>query len=790
VKVRLFCILFMSSACLAQQGQWTELRKDIAGARPGSAVRYASQAKSFFLWGFMNADPNLLQENPLMTVPEYDVVAFDPEEGRWRNHLPAHMENDWSRRLPLAYVPRTYSGITTGSERTLMRSMTDEEEAAPRPDLNIVFDQVTYNSAANSLFYFTGGLTAAYDVARRRWSDLAPDGSPPPVLGGSLAYDPVRNEVILFGGGHVAERTPDGRIVGHTGTWVYRTRENDWRELPLSNQPPPRMNSRLVCDTQNDQLVLFGGDGQSHYLGDTWVFDLKSRRWRQSGAAGGPAPRAGHFTVYDPVTGWIIIGGGYNLVDLTDMWAYDPATDHWQKLKGEVPTGFYLSADIAPDKRLIVLVTSTKTPGDETACNILYPVRTTYGYRIEGSIAATSATGLQSHAPIPKRRKGVEPAQSAGRSGPDSSPPINQWVMLNRGGSAAPTRTWGSATFDTSRGEILYWGGGHCGYEGNDVDAFNVALDSWHDGTNPEYPERLWNHGVRLAGVTFQGGPWTDHGRRIYAYDPVQRKMIMARPIRLTTGYEPEWLKSYPGRPRAASDALVFPPSSYVKYATWAYDPDTGSWGLLGPAPAGLDTLVSTPLGVMGVTVDWPARLNDAGYLLPWNPSLKPIDNGIYLLRGSAWERLDKGRPSPQNLYEMTSLAFDSTRRQVILHGAGTRRDELWTFDLKTARWKNMQPGISVPRGAPPPQCMREAVYIPGEDVFLTFGDALWAYKVGDNLWEKTDIPAPAGASGQNRAMVYDPQRDLVLLVLGTGGDTGTASVYALRFRSRSRAAQ
>jgi hypothetical protein len=350
----------MSSTCLAQTGQWTELRKDLTGARPGSSVRYASQAKSFFLWGFMNADPDLLQEHPLMAVPEYDMVAFDPEQGEWRNHLPPQVQSAWSVRLPLAYVPRTYAGITTGSERTLMRSMTQEIEAVPRPDLNVVFDQATYNSNANSLFYFTGGLTAAYDIAKRRWSDLAPAVSPPPVLGGSLAYDPVSDEVILFGGGHVAERTRDGKLVGFTGTWVYRVKNNDWIELSLDSQPPPRMSSRMVCDTRSRQLVLFGGDGQSRYLADTWIFDLKARRWRQSAAPGGPAPRAGHFTVYDPVTGWIIIGGGHNRADLTDMWAYDPATDRWTRLRGEVPTGFYLSADMAPDKRLILLVTSTE----------------------------------------------------------------------------------------------------------------------------------------------------------------------------------------------------------------------------------------------------------------------------------------------------------------------------------------------------------------------------------------------------------------------------------------------
>jgi hypothetical protein len=384
------------------------------------------------------------------------------------------------------------------------------------------------------------------------------------VLGGSLAYDPLHDEIILFGGGHVAERGPDGQVAGHTGTWVYRPKANDWRELPLRNQPPPRMNSRMVCDTKNGQLVLFGGDGQNRYLADTWIFDLKTHQWRQSGAPGGPEPRAGHFAVYDPNTGWTIIGGGYNRDDLTDMWAYDPLTDRWKRLKGEVPTGFYLTADIAPEKRLIVLVTSTRTPGDRTACNILYPVRTTYGYRIDKEIVAHSDIGVQPHEPMLKRQKAVAAAPSPGRKEPPDAVPVNQWVMLNRGGRAAPTRTWGSATFDTGRGEILYWGGGHCGYEGNDVDAFNVALDAWHNGSDPEYPERLWNHGVRLAGVTFKGGPWTDHGRKTYAYDPVHQKMIMVRSIRLTTGYEPEWLRSFPGKPWAAPDALVFPPSSYV----------------------------------------------------------------------------------------------------------------------------------------------------------------------------------------------------------------------------------
>ncbi|MBI3697326.1 MAG: hypothetical protein HY238_21125, partial [Acidobacteria bacterium] len=213
----------------------------------------------------------------------------------------------------------------------------------------------------------------------------------------------------------------------------------------------------------------------------------------------------------------------------------------------------------------------------------------------------------------------------------------------------------------------------------------------------------------------------------------------------------------------------------------------------LGDAPVGVDTLVSTRHGVVGVRVDWPAQLNDAGYLLPFNPSSRK-DTPIYLL-DKTWKRLDdESQPGPQNLYEMTSLAYDSKRDQVILHGGGARRDEIWTFDMAKKRWEEKRPTGQAPT------CTREAVYILREDVFLTYGPspedptvpALHAWHVGANTWRRVSVPpmteieSPRRAS-QNRAMVYDAERDLVLLVLGTGGDAGKAYVYAMRYRNASR---
>ena len=82
-----------------------------------------------------------------------------------------------------------------------------------------------------------------------------------------------------------------------------------------------------------------------------------------------------------------------------------------------------------------------------------------------------------------------------------------------------------------------------------------------------------------------------------------------------------------------AADAQVKPATSYVQYVTWSLDPDTGQWEILGPAPLRVDTLVTTRHGVMGLNVDWPTRLNDAGHLLPWGPDQPAEDKAAVPLR-------------------------------------------------------------------------------------------------------------------------------------------------------------
>src|SRR6185295_4478362 len=51
----------------------------------------------------------------------------------------------------------------------------------------------------------------------------------PPLLWGSMCYDPVNKKVLLFGGGNVLTER------GDPGTWTYDPASNTWTELKFKN---------------------------------------------------------------------------------------------------------------------------------------------------------------------------------------------------------------------------------------------------------------------------------------------------------------------------------------------------------------------------------------------------------------------------------------------------------------------------------------------------------------------------------------------------------------------------
>jgi hypothetical protein len=116
--------------------------------------------------------------------------------------------------------------------------------------------------------------------------------------------------------------TPTDAVVAQRG----------WSQVMAANNgPPARYDHSAVFDPVRQQLVIFGGR-DTETFGDTWIFDRATRMWRAVDAAG-PAPRFGHGAVYDAAHRRMLIVMGQGADFFNDVWAFDLDQETWTELK-------------------------------------------------------------------------------------------------------------------------------------------------------------------------------------------------------------------------------------------------------------------------------------------------------------------------------------------------------------------------------------------------------------------------------------------------------------------------
>ncbi len=183
-----------------------------------------------------------------------------------------------------------------------------------------------YDPLRDRLVVFAGGNftndTFALSLATSPavWTTLQPGGPLPPRRSYAMAaYDPVRDRMLVMGGGYFA---------AYGDLWALDLQgDGTWSEIvPTGERPSPRGAGVLIYDPVRDRLVEFGGYG-STFLGDTWELTLSgSPTWhllQPNGA--GPSARwlvAGGF---DSGAYQLIIMGGWpeNGPYTRDTWALD-----------------------------------------------------------------------------------------------------------------------------------------------------------------------------------------------------------------------------------------------------------------------------------------------------------------------------------------------------------------------------------------------------------------------------------------------------------------------------------
>lgn len=165
------------------------------------------------------------------------------------------------------------------------------------------YDSTTPSGLSNSTWIWNG----------IDWLQLHPQAIPSPMANHAMAYNPVSKKIMLFGG------TSSAGEAGAGDTWEWDG--STWSKKFSATAPAPRYGATMAYDPARNEMVLFGG-GRDLYTGqrpiffsDTWAWD--GTRWQQKATTVAPSPRIGARMEYNPELGQIVLIGGYGAKDIS-----------------------------------------------------------------------------------------------------------------------------------------------------------------------------------------------------------------------------------------------------------------------------------------------------------------------------------------------------------------------------------------------------------------------------------------------------------------------------------------
>ena len=308
----------------------------------GNHSRYGNDAWALSLVGsptwsaLSTAAPSERVDHTAIYDPlRHSMVVFGGWDGTVFNDvwslLLAGSQGDWSATSVSGSPPAARSGHTAIYD--------------PVRDRMIVFGGVDSN---NSFFNDVWALSLA---GTPDWSRLTPEGSPPaPRWGHTAIYDPVRDRMIVYGGGTFVSSFNDVWALWLAGSPA-------WTALdPMGSPPVARSYHTAIYDPVRDRMIVFGGYGGGSQLNDVWALSLAGTPepnepddadvWSELAPAGSPpTARSEHTAIYDPARDRMVVFGGSDNVGLrNDAWALSLAgTPAWSALApaGIQPLGCY-----------------------------------------------------------------------------------------------------------------------------------------------------------------------------------------------------------------------------------------------------------------------------------------------------------------------------------------------------------------------------------------------------------------------------------------------------------------
>ncbi len=337
----------------------------------------------------------------------------------------------------------------------------------------------------------------------------------------SMVWDTQRERVVLFGGAVGGLFTFDDEVWEWDGVrWRCQYDSDVAMRFPA---PPPRRYHSMAFDPDRERVVLFGGSDSS-MLDDTWEFD--GEEWEKLCGAGttctGPTARRMHAMAYDQVRGRTVVFGGWDGSAVSDeLWEWDGGG--WKQVCGSGtlcsgPPAMYGHGMMWDSSRQRVVVFGGCAAGNGTSCTGLQDGVWEWN-GAQQNWAKVCGQGTACSGPAPRsghglvydgyRRRGVMFGGCISWGGTYCNLPSdevwewtgNSWQLVCGGatGCSGPTPLADFAmAFDAGRGTAVV-------HDGLDVNM--IGLDTWEwtgagwnlvcgSGTHCSGPEARFQHAM------------------------------------------------------------------------------------------------------------------------------------------------------------------------------------------------------------------------------------------------------------------------------------------------------
>jgi hypothetical protein len=747
--------------------KWTLIhREDNSGGKAFARLIFADNVDRLYLWGTGGKKP---ARNVFL---RYELESFDPESPQWLPAFPEAIRGKWTAGdFPpfriygqtgpdgLNYDEGPRLQVVGGYNKT-NRVRWWDFDGIKRPSPVHTFNMACRDSKRNRIVYYSDGCTFALDPTTNTWTNLEAKNYPATcrtVAWASMCYDPLNDLILLFGGGLATNPA------GGAPTWLYDCAENIWRRPELQVEPPLRCNSPIVYDPVTKSMIMFGGYNQAAALNDTWIFDCPTGRWQQRAHKLAPPPMFAPAAAMVPGSGKILVcGNDARKVRLRhrsataadkETWIYDTKQNEWTPINANLRLTGYRWLTVAGSQRHgVVFMTAF---GSE---------RRTYALRYDPTAPTVDLPGAVPGSiawKYPEQKKSLEGAPQPDRMAHArflKSLPVNEFVDAKPPGMLI-SKTWSTAVIDTDRSEVIYTGGGHSGYSGNDFARYSIKENRWSLDFPPRFPPFLESTNAGIFGWSYGMYPFSQHTYLWYCYDPLSKTVVyLARPS-LFDGLDIR-IEDDP------NSVFIYDAEKHG-YASWVYDsehkkmhrpcfgrPFANPWHL---------SLVGTPRGVYAMCKN------------------KLYHGAVTRQTGHVkWRLVDPDFPKPHKAikyhYEFQPLLHDTVDNRLIqLKGDDSRVDVYARSFGPDAKWQRLKTEGSAAIG-------REAVYIPRHQCVLWSADRqLFALDCRTMRMAEVDIALPEGRYTHECAVVYDPANN-VCVALIPSRFSGPMQTFLYRF--------